>query len=116
MRNIPKSLVAVVLGLGLIATSTAPAQTPPISSDQKKLILAGIKQNREVLGARIEPEKDNRITLILMVRYGTSEVRAKQLADNFVRMTMTLGPDKNPGKEIGKSRYDYPVGVFYPNE
>ena len=31
-------------------------------------------------------------------------------------MTKSLGPDRSPGKEIGRGTYDYLIGVYYPSE
>jgi len=70
----------------------------------------------EVTDAAIN-KKGRNMSLVLIVKYSTSEQRAKELGDNFVRLTMTFVKEENsPSKEIGTSVYDYLIGVYYPNE
>ena len=40
----------------------------------------------------------------------------KEIGENFVRMTKSLMKDGAPGREIGKGKYNYLIGVYYPNE
>ena len=55
-------------------------------------------------------------SLVLIVDYATSEQYARVLGEDFVRLLKGLGPDDPPGREIGRGKYDYVVGVYYPNE
>ena len=52
----------------------------------------------------------------MVVTYQISKSRTKNLAESFLRMVRTLGPDNNPGKDVGRGVYGYHVGVYYPNE
>ena len=48
--------------------------------------------------------------------YATSVDYARQLGDHFVRMLKSFSDDDPPGKTIGSGKYDYLIGVYYPNE
>ena len=50
------------------------------------------------------------------VTYKISKSRTKNLAESLLRMVKTLGPDNNPGKDVGRGVCDYHVGVYCPNE
>ena len=52
----------------------------------------------------------------MVVTYQISKSRTKNLAESLLRMVRTLGPDNNPGKDVGRGVCDYQVGVYYPNE
>ena len=78
-------------------------------------IVATMKQNPGVLDAAIS-ERGNQISLVLIVHPITNEVGARQLGDSFVRMFKSLSDDDSPGSSIGKGKYDYLIGVYYPNE
>ena len=56
------------------------------------------------------------MNLVLVVGAATSEARAKQLGDNFVRMYKSLSDDDPPGPTIGAGKYDYLIGVYTPSE
>lgn len=59
------------------------------------------------------------LDLVLVVSPATSEAYAKELGDQFVRMTIGLGEntDTDLGKQIGESVYHYLVGVYtWPSE
>ena len=60
----------------------------------------------------------NTLSLVLIVDYATDPSYAQQLGDNFVRLTKSLLQDgETPGKHsIGTGKYDYLIGVYYPNE
>ena len=38
------------------------------------------------------------------------------MGENFLRMYKSLSDDDSPRRSIGKGKYDYLVGVYYPNE
>ncbi len=86
-----------------------------LSADVKAAVVSSIKAYPEVRDAAIT-QKEDQLSLVLIVRSATNTQRAKELGENFVRLTKSLGPDKSPGKEIGKGTYDYVIGVYYPNE
>ena len=63
-----------------------------------------------------KPGDLRKITLAIVVRAGTSERRAKELGDNFVRLFKALSDDDPPRKEIGRGKYDYLVGIYDTKE
>ena len=69
----------------------------------------------EVMDAAVAQDGDD-ISLVLIVGFATNESRAKEIGENFVRMTKSLMKDGAPGREIGKGKYNYLIGVYYPNE
>ena len=94
----------------------APTATPrpgPTWADVLEMQMAEYTHVREV-----SVEQDgNTISLVIIVGYATNQTYARQLGDSFVRMAMTLLKDGTPGREIGAGkRYDYLVGVYFPNE
>ena len=56
------------------------------------------------------------VNLVLVVTALTSEARARELGDNFVRMTKSMSQDDPPTRSIGFGIYSYLVGVYYPDE
>lgn len=61
-------------------------------------------------------EKDgNTFKLVIIVDYSISKDYAKNLGDGFVRSVKAFYDDTLPGKEIGKGKYNYLVGVYYLN-
>ena len=99
------------------ATPAPPTQTRAASftDNQKDLATSAIEQSPEVIDSHIT-QSGGQLSLVLIVSYGTSVARAKQLGENFVRSVKTFSPDENPGRLIGQGRYDYMIGVYYPNE
>lgn len=94
-----------------VRTRTVPKPgAEAISADIVQMIVDSIKLEPDVVDAAISQE-DEDLALAIIVRSATSEGRAKQLGDSFVRMAKSLGPDDNPAKEIGPGRYDYRIGV-----
>ena len=63
-----------------------------------------------VLDASIS-QVDDDIGLALVVRYATSEAKAKRLGNSIVQMTRTFSPDTPPGEGIGRGIYNYLEGV-----
>ena len=61
-------------------------------------------------------QRDNVVSLVLIVEYATSQSYARELGDNFVRLAKSLLGDSAPGKAIGTGKYDYMVGIYLPNE
>ncbi len=57
----------------------------------------------------------NDLSLVLVVGNAINEQHAKRLGDNFVRMLKSLGPDDPPGQDIGAGKYNYLVGVYFPD-
>ena len=97
-------------------SNPAPATvSQTISADTKTLILAAIQESPEVLDAAIGQDGSD-VNLVLVVSSFTSEARAKELGDNFVRMTKAMSQDDPPTRNIGFGIYSYLVGVYYPDE
>lgn len=60
--------------------------------------------------------KNDTYNLAIIVDYAISEEYAKRLGDNFVRLIKSMSDDESPGKEIGSGKYNYLIGVYFPNE
>lgn len=88
---------------------------PVITAEAKNIAIQSISEYPEIIEADIV-QKDNQLSLSIIVKYKTSETRAKELGDNFVRMVKTFSIDKNPDQEIGDGIYHYLVGVYYSNQ
>ncbi len=54
-----------------------------------------------------------RLSLGLVVRPETTQDKAQELGDSFVRLVKTFGPEALPGKEIGSGTFDYVITVAY---
>ena len=81
-----------------------------MSVDARQMASDTIELEIDVLDASISQEGE-KLALAIIVLDGTSEARAKELGDNFVRLAKTFGPDNDPSQEIGRGRYDYLVGI-----
>lgn len=93
--------------------TTKPLVTVPIGQARAKdLAIQSIKQQPLVLDAAISQD-GNTFSLVLVVNRATNQTGARQLGDNFVRMLKTFSDDDNPGREIGRGKYDYLIGVYY---
>ena len=99
MTNLMKSqLFLAALAVVLAASAAFAAE---LTASERSLALAIVKQNPEVVDSSIKKKGDD-LSLVLIVRPGTSPAKAKTLADNFVRNVKTFSKaEPNPGKEIG---------------
>ena len=88
---------------------------PPSVKDIEELLIPNMESQPEVMDAAVAQDGDD-ISLVLIVGFATNESRAKEIGENFVRMTKSLMKDGAPGREIGKGKYNYLIGVYYPNE
>ena len=87
-----------------------------LAEDTKSFATGIIRQYPEVRDTAID-QVENKISLVIVVNYGTSEMRARQLGDNFVRaIKNTIKAEPNPSREIGEGIYNYLVGIYTPNE
>ena len=109
-----KMMITCLTILFVLACETS-GPTPTLTESQKDLAIQSIMGYSEVRDAAISQNGQD-LSLAVMVDYATSVVRAKELGDNFVRMTKSFGPGPTPGKEIGKGVFDYLITVIYPNE
>ena len=106
---------AFLLSLLLVLVHVSLLGAPQLTKSQKSLAISAIEQNPEVLDSAIKQD-DDVLSLVIVVSYRTSKSRAKNLAENFLRMVKTFGPDTNPRKDVGRGIFDYHVGAYYPNE
>lgn len=107
-----------ILAIVLLATgcgSTAPAEVPEVTEEQKGFAIQAIMDYSLVRDAAISQE-DETLSLVIIANAAINEEYAKELADSFVRLVKTFSEDVSPGKEIGKGIYDYLVGVYTPSE
>lgn len=135
-------LAAALVGVVLIATGTwgpsdgpyglPPTSTPvhvastplptsaqvrsvPTASEVEALVADSVMLQPEVVDSAVS-KKGREVSLVLIVRYATNEARARVLGENAVRMYKSFSDDTHPGKSVGKGRYDYIIGVYYPNK
>ena len=122
---------ALIVTLACAAKAPVPTSTPvtaPVSAtvastpkpaasaaSVNSMVISSIEANREVVDAAIS-QRGDQVSLVLIVRSATNKQRAQELGDDFVRMFKSLSPDTAPSQAIGEGRYDYLVGVYYPNE
>ena len=98
------------------STSVPPTRIPlPDPGLSNSEIVAAITQYPEIIDAAIN-ERGNQVSLVLIVHPLTNESRGKELGDNFVRMFKSFSDDEAPGSSIGTGKYDYLIGVYYPNK
>ena len=93
-----------------------PEPTPTVSvADISDMAISAIEGYPRVREAVIEQD-GKRLILVIIVDYATDPGYAKQLGDNFVRLTKSFLKDGVPGKQIGRGRYDYLIVLYHPNE
>ncbi len=88
---------------------------PKLKEKEKLLSIKLIKQQDKVKDAGISQD-NGIINLTLIIDYGTSLERARELGDSFVRLVKIHSMDVNPEEEIGKGIYKYIIVVVYPNK
>ena len=105
-------------------TPTTPPAPPPVvssltlSSEQQAAAVAEIKKQEGVVAAVINQSEGRRLNLVITVRDGTNETRARELGENFVRLVKDIGPDIDPlPDEVGAGHpgYNYLVRVNLPD-
>ena len=90
--------------------------TPTVSvADIRDMVISTIEGYPRVRDTAIDQD-GNLISLVIIVDYATDPGYAKQMGDNFVRLAKSFLKDGMLGKQIGRGRYDYLIGVYYPNE
>ena len=107
------------------ATATQPTAVPTIDVSRltpvaapvtaRGLALSVIRQYALVRDAAMSQD-GNQVSLVLVVDYAIDPDYARQLGDNFVRLAKSFLDDDPPGKAIGRGKYDYLIGIYYPNE
>ncbi len=112
------SMLFLIAACLITAVYKAPRSQPaPIIPDaETRLMIATIEQYAEVRDAAIS-QTGYDLSLALIVGPETSEERARQLGDNFVRLVKSLAPAETPpAKEIGPGKYHYLVTVAKPGQ
>ena len=108
-------VVILIIAIGVIANTTEvepnvrPTAEPTVSRSASLSdadIVETFEQTPGVVEAAIT-RRGNQISLVVIVSPLTSEARAKQIGDNFVRMFKSLSDDSPPGATIGTGKYDY---------
>ena len=99
-------LIETVICVFDIGRSVSEPDVLPI----KAALLFSIKGYSEVTDAEVAVH-GHTISLILEVRLSTNEVRARELGENFVRMTKSLLQDGTVGLLPGRGIYSYLVTV-----
>ena len=93
-----------------------PTATPTVSiADIRDMVISSIEGYPRVREASIGQD-GKQLSLVIIVDYATDPGYAQELGDNFVRLAKTFLKDGAPGKQIGTGKYDYLIGVYYPNE
>lgn len=117
MRNkISLILLALILAAMPLFAACAPEEAPKLTELGKSIAINEIKVRPEVLDAAIVQKRDD-LSLAIIVPKGTSETRAKELGEAFVRLVKTFGlldsgkSEPAPGKEIGNGIFDYLITV-----
>jgi len=123
MRNkISLVFLAFILVLIPLFTGCAGAKAPTVTDLEKSWAIDQIKAYSEVLDAAIAQDGYT-LSLAITVPAATSEARAKELGEFFVRSTKNfalLESDEKqkepvPGKEIGEGIFDYLITVASPD-
>ncbi len=93
-----------------------PTATPTVSvADIRDIVIASIEDYPRVRDAAISQD-GKQLSLVIIVDYATDPDYAQELGDNFVRVTKSLLRDGGVGQRIGSGKYDYLIGVYYPDE
>lgn len=122
MRN-KMSLVflAFILALLPLFAACAPEAAPTITEVGKNTAIDQIKAYPEVLDADLVQDGYT-LSLAIIVPAATSQARAKELGEAFVRLVKTFGlmdsgkSEPAPGKEIGEGIFDYLITVASPGQ
>ncbi|MBA2858312.1 hypothetical protein HNP93_001013 [Methanococcus maripaludis] len=86
------------------------------SEDAINMVTTTLEENTGVRDAGIA-QRDELISIAIIVDYSVSESYAKELGDSAVRLCMSLGEGTAPGyPDIGKSKNDYLVGIYYSDK
>ena len=85
-----------------------------LTKDQEAAIIANVK-SQGATDAAIG-FKDDSINLAFGVPFGTTKEQAKQIGENFVRLTMSLSNDSNPDANLVKGEFSYMVGAYTPDQ
>jgi hypothetical protein len=98
-------------------STTEPEVSPSeIIDHEKTLAVTSVKNYPEVVDAAVKQD-GRKVSLVVIVRRGTSVGKAKQLGNNFLRMVKTFSKaEPNPGTQIGSGVFDYLIGIYTPDQ
>jgi hypothetical protein len=88
---------------------------PILTASARQLATDAISGYPEVLDVDLRQDGLD-LNLVLVVNASTSESRARELGDNFVRLVKTFSSDSPPDREIGRGSFSYLVGVYTPTQ
>ena len=94
----------------LLLTGCGNNPPKPLSQESIKSAVSQMKQQKGILGAAIA-QKNNTVSLAITVDKGTTKEQAKELGENFARLTITFAEDGKPGKEIGPTKHTYLITI-----
>ena len=94
---------------------TTTVRCDPYPSDIEAIVVESIMQDVLVHDAALSQSACG-LSLVLMVNAAITEASAHERGERFVRQVKGLGPkgaqDEPLGAEIGRSQYDYTIGVY----
>ena len=102
-------------GLWLVVGCSSDGPQPTLTGQQKTTAVNQITALDDVVDALIEQPNEKTLSLAVIINFGASKDRARDVGESFVRMVKSLGPDNAPGQQIGSGIYDYEITVLYPD-
>ena len=88
--------------------------TPEVDLDLRaQLAVDQMEEYAGVMDAAVRLEGRN-VSLVLVVYPAVGPGLAEELGDTFVRVSKSLLNDGASGKQIGRGKYDYLIGVYWP--
>lgn len=112
--------IYVFLIIGIIVIRQVACNTdkeiPQISQYAIDESISIIKEYKQVKDAGIT-QKEDKLSLVVIMSYGTTVAYAKNIGDNFVRLIKSYNEiEEGPHKEIGEGVFEYAIFVVDPNE
>ena len=90
--------------------------TPEVDLDLRaQLAVDQMEEYAGVMDAAVRLEGRN-VSLVLVVYPAVGPGLAEELGDTFVRVSKSLLNDGASGKQIGRGKYDYLIGVYWPGD
>ena len=107
-------LVSVAsLALALSAAPGLADGCPVYPDDRKNLVYSIVNEQHLVRDSHIGQDGCG-LYLAIIIGHAANEDYAREVGDNMVRLTKSLGP--GPARDIGKGIYDYTIGVYRPDK
>lgn len=108
-----KRILLTLVMVGIMANIVYAVE--PIGEDVKSLVINSIKGYDRIIDVSIY-QRGNKVMIILIADYGTSEQYARRMGGNLVRMLKSFSPDTSPNNRIGPGIYEYHVKVTMPSQ